>query len=224
MAAMKKGRQVLVMLHRTSQQWSNMNTIPILAQKSWSQHVQVVSLGVRNFDLRQYSSIVAPQTKDIPTTRDEINALQAQRHHQRPGPESLDTALHNLNLNVQRTGRVLEYDVSRIFNMIKVNGGCTPNQALLILRCCGSALVDVPMNERHKIALELWTFCESNGMSLDTSHYNAVLKVNIENEQQFVPAEFLARMEAKGMEPNRVTYQHLIAKYCQVCLLKKEQI
>lgn len=49
---------------------------------------------------------------------------------------------------------------------------------------------------------------------MDVSHYNALLRVYLENEHPFSPTEFLAEMDARGIEPNRVTYQRLIARYC----------
>ncbi|KAG4079720.1 hypothetical protein HA402_006753 [Bradysia odoriphaga] len=50
---------------------------------------------------------------------------------------------------------------------------------------------------------------------MDITHYNALLRVYLENEHPFSPTEFLADLEAKGIEPNRVTYQSLISRYCQ---------
>lgn len=50
---------------------------------------------------------------------------------------------------------------------------------------------------------------------MDISHYNALLRVYLENEHDFSPAEFLQELDKKGVEPNRVTYQRLITRYCQ---------
>lgn len=50
---------------------------------------------------------------------------------------------------------------------------------------------------------------------MDISHYNALLRVYLENEHPFTPTEFLADLETNGIEPNRVTYQRLISRYCQ---------
>lgn len=50
---------------------------------------------------------------------------------------------------------------------------------------------------------------------MDISHFNALLRVYLENEHSFSPTEFLANLEHKGIEPNRVTYQRLISRYCQ---------
>lgn len=51
---------------------------------------------------------------------------------------------------------------------------------------------------------------------MDISHYNALLRVYLENEHSFSPTEFLRELEMVGIEPNRVTYQRLIARYCQL--------
>lgn len=50
---------------------------------------------------------------------------------------------------------------------------------------------------------------------MDISHYNALLRVYLENEHKFNPTEFLQDLTSKGVEPNRVTYQRLIARFCQ---------
>lgn len=50
---------------------------------------------------------------------------------------------------------------------------------------------------------------------MDISHYNALLRVYLENEYDFTPSDILADLEKRGLEPNRVTYQRLITRYCQ---------
>ena len=47
---------------------------------------------------------------------------------------------------------------------------------------------------------------------MDISHYNALLRVYLENEHPFSPSEFLSYLRARGVEPNRVTYQRLISR------------
>ena len=50
---------------------------------------------------------------------------------------------------------------------------------------------------------------------MDVSHYNMLLKVNLENDHEFSPTEFLAWMDGKGVTPNRVTYGYMIARFCR---------
>lgn len=38
----------------------------------------------------------------------------------------------------------------------------------------------------------------------DVSHYNALLKVYLQNEHKFSPTDFLAKMEGANVQPNRV--------------------
>lgn len=45
----------------------------------------------------------------------------------------------------------------------------------------------------------------SLGEQYDVSHYNALLKVYLQNEFKFSPTDFLAKMEAANIQPNRVS-------------------
>lgn len=45
------------------------------------------------------------------------------------------------------------------------------------------------------------------GAVYDVSHYNALLKVYLQNEHKFLPTDFLAKMESANVQPNRVSYQ-----------------
>ena len=68
---------------------------------------------------------------------------------------------------------------------------------------------------RTKLVQEIWSTLNKLNVPMDVSHYNALLRVYLENEHPFSPTEFLGDLESKGIEPNRVTYQRLIARYCQ---------
>lgn len=110
---------------------------------------------------------------------------------------------------------MLPGDIHGVFRLMQTQQECTSNQALMVLRCCGDFLTDLKADQRQKLVTEMWAFFEKMGIALDTSHYNALLKAQLENENDFVPTDFLAWMEKQGVSANRVTYQHLIAKYCQ---------
>uniref|UniRef100_A0A8D0GIQ4 Leucine rich pentatricopeptide repeat containing n=1 Tax=Sphenodon punctatus TaxID=8508 RepID=A0A8D0GIQ4_SPHPU len=60
----------------------------------------------------------------------------------------------------------------------------------------------------------MWDKLQQLGAVYDISHYNALLKVYLQNEHKFSPTDFLAKMENDNVQPNRVTYQRLIAAYC----------
>uniref|UniRef100_A0A8D0D7B0 Leucine rich pentatricopeptide repeat containing n=1 Tax=Sander lucioperca TaxID=283035 RepID=A0A8D0D7B0_SANLU len=129
--------------------------------------------------------------------------------------QQFDWALAKLDSSVRRTGRITKTLLLRIFHDICRTGYPSGNQALLLLRSCGSLLPEVPLEERSELAHRVWEKLQELGAQYDVSHYNALLKVYLQNEFKFSPTDFLAKMESANVQPNRVTYQRLIAAYCQ---------
>ncbi|XP_029377167.1 leucine-rich PPR motif-containing protein, mitochondrial [Echeneis naucrates] len=129
--------------------------------------------------------------------------------------KQFDWALAKLDNSVRRTGRITKTLLLRIFHDICRAGYPSGNQALLLLRSCGSLLPEVPLEKRTELAHRMWEKLQELGVQFDVSHYNALLKVYLQNEFRFSPTDFLAKMEAANVQPNRVTYQRLIAAYCQ---------
>uniref|UniRef100_A0A8C9W1I5 Leucine rich pentatricopeptide repeat containing n=1 Tax=Scleropages formosus TaxID=113540 RepID=A0A8C9W1I5_SCLFO len=125
-----------------------------------------------------------------------------------------DWALDLLDRSVRRTGRITKQLLLRVFRDI-CRGHPSGNQALLLLRSCGSLLSEVNLPERSALAHQIWDKLQELGVTYDASHYNALLKVYLQNSFKFSPTDFLAKMEAANVQPNRVTYQRLIAAYCQ---------
>uniref|UniRef100_A0AAY4D2B9 Leucine-rich PPR motif-containing protein, mitochondrial n=1 Tax=Denticeps clupeoides TaxID=299321 RepID=A0AAY4D2B9_9TELE len=156
--------------------------------------------------LRQYG--VAPQQQGV--SKDEASiGLRTKQAQQ------FDWALAKLDSSVRRTGRVTKTLLLRIFHDICRTGYPSGNQALLLLRSCGSLLPEMPLAERTELAHRIWDKLQELGASYDASHYNALLKVYLQNEHKFSPTDFLAKMEEASVPANRVTYQRLIAAYCQ---------
>ncbi|NXI54137.1 LPPRC protein, partial [Chloroceryle aenea] len=125
-----------------------------------------------------------------------------------------DWALNKLDNSVRKTGRIPKTLLLKIFNEMCKTGCPGSNQTLLLLRSCGALLPEVLSPERTELAHMIWDKMKELGAVYDTSHYNALLKVYLQNEHRFSPTEFLARMEEANVQPNRVTYQRLIAAYC----------
>ncbi|NWS58565.1 LPPRC protein, partial [Chunga burmeisteri] len=125
-----------------------------------------------------------------------------------------DWALNKLDNSVRKTGRIPKTLLLKIFHDICKTGNPGSNQTLLLLRSCGALLPEVLSPERTELAHMIWDKMKELGTVYDTSHYNALLKVYLQNEHKFSPTEFLARMEEANVQPNRVTYQRLIAAYC----------
>uniref|UniRef100_A0A671LHB1 Leucine-rich PPR motif-containing protein, mitochondrial-like n=1 Tax=Sinocyclocheilus anshuiensis TaxID=1608454 RepID=A0A671LHB1_9TELE len=130
--------------------------------------------------------------------------------------QQFDWALAKLDSSVRRTGRVTKTLLLHIFHDICRTGYPSGNQALLMLRSCGSLLPEVPLVERIELSQRIWDKLQELGATYDVSHYNALLKTYLQNEFRFSPTDFLAKMEAANVQPNRVTYQRLIAAYCEV--------
>ncbi|XP_019715884.1 leucine-rich PPR motif-containing protein, mitochondrial [Hippocampus comes] len=129
--------------------------------------------------------------------------------------QQFDWALAKLDSSVRRTGRITRTLLLRIFHDISRAGYPSGNQALLLLRSCGSLLPEMGLDERTELAHRIWEKLQELGAQYDVSHYNALLKVYLQNEFKFSPTDFLAKMESANVLPNRVTYQRLIAAYCQ---------
>uniref|UniRef100_A0A8C2J2N1 Leucine rich pentatricopeptide repeat containing n=1 Tax=Cyprinus carpio TaxID=7962 RepID=A0A8C2J2N1_CYPCA len=156
---------------------------------------------------RQYG--VVPEQRGL--VKDEPSVVVRSKQAQQ-----FDWALAKLDSSVRRTGRVTKTLLLRIFHDICRTGYPSGNQALLMLRSCGSLLPEVPLAERIELSQLIWDKLQELGATYDVSHYNALLKTYLQNEFRFSPTDFLAKMEAANVQPNRVTYQRLIAAYCEV--------
>ncbi|XP_070590637.1 leucine-rich PPR motif-containing protein, mitochondrial [Erythrolamprus reginae] len=147
-------------------------------------------------------------------------AAQENRDVQEPLPiqqkqiQFFDWAFNKMDNSIRRHGCITKSLITDIFHDACKTGFPNGNQALLLLRSCGSLLPELPPDERTALAHNMWTKLKSAGVVFDISHYNALLKVYLQNEYDFSPDEFLAKMEEANVEPNRVTYQRLIAAYC----------
>jgi len=127
----------------------------------------------------------------------------------------MDRKLYMIDMDVRRTGRAMSYGVDQILNTVRQYKRCSPNQALLILRCCGSVLVDLSSSQRTALMTETLDILSAvPELKFDVSHYNAMMKAHIENENYSIASDFLSEMENANVAPNRVTFQHLVGMYC----------
>ncbi|KAH0515163.1 Leucine-rich PPR motif-containing protein, mitochondrial [Microtus ochrogaster] len=142
--------------------------------------------------------------------------LQEEPAPVRRNNSQFDWALMRLDNSVRRTGRITKGLLQKVFDSTCRSGSPGGNQALLLLRSCGSLLPELSLAERTEFAHKIWDKLQTLGTVYDVSHYNALLKVYLQNEHKFSPTDFLAKMERANIQPNRVTYQRLIAAYCDV--------
>uniref|UniRef100_A0A670XQ10 Leucine rich pentatricopeptide repeat containing n=1 Tax=Pseudonaja textilis TaxID=8673 RepID=A0A670XQ10_PSETE len=147
-------------------------------------------------------------------------AVQENRDVQEPFPiqqkqiQFFDWAFNKMDTSIRKNGCITKSLLEDIFHDACKTGFPNGNQALLLLRSCGSLLPELPPHERTALAHTMWTKLKGAGVVFDVSHYNALLKVYLQNEHDFSPEVFLTKMEEANVQPNRVTYQRLIAAYC----------
>ena len=214
MAAVRSGRLLLQTFHRTRRSIFATSNLKSTGLSRWDgQKIKILSLGENMQCHRLLSASVSPKQNGA----NETEAVDDEVISRGITSKTVDAKLHTVNLFCQRTGRILEKDVSELVNLIQNFEILTPNQALFALRCCSSLLVDVQDDLRHSRYLEpLWNTIKSRDITLDASHYNMLLKAYLDNNTQFSPVEILGELASKQLEPNRLTYQLLIQKYCQV--------
>lgn len=129
--------------------------------------------------------------------------------------ESLEPLLQKLDTEVRRYGRITKKDIDEVFDEIRSRNDITSSQSLLVIRCCGELVPEELPEQRTLLVQKIWSVLTERGIPMDISHYNALLRVYLENEHRFSPAQFLEELEKKGLQPNRVTYQRLMWRYCQ---------
>lgn len=121
----------------------------------------------------------------------------------RSNGESLERTLRRLDQDVRRVGRISRRDIEDILEEIKSTRSASSSQSLLVIRCCGNLVPEELPEIRTALVQEIWKTLNNLNVPMDISHYNALLRVYLENEHEFSPSEFLAELEAKGVEPNR---------------------
>ncbi|XP_062545497.1 leucine-rich PPR motif-containing protein, mitochondrial [Armigeres subalbatus] len=129
--------------------------------------------------------------------------------------QGLDKSLKRIDEDVRRSGRISRRDLEDVLEEIRMNRSATSAQSLLVIRCCGNLVPEELPEVRTALVQEIWKTLNNLNVAMDVSHFNALLRVYLDNEHPFSPTEFLADLAAKGIEPNRVTYQRLISRYCQ---------
>ncbi|XP_013372996.1 PREDICTED: leucine-rich PPR motif-containing protein, mitochondrial [Chinchilla lanigera] len=156
-------------------------------------------------------AIVAEEKNDFLDENTSRRNTSSRRH-----PGQFDWALMTFDNSVRKTGRITKRLLQKVFDRTCHSGNPGSNQALLLLRSCGSLLPEISLKERTDFVHEIWNKLQKLGTVYDVSHYNALLKVYLQNRYEFSPTDFLAKMEEANVQPNRVTYQRLIAAYCNV--------
>jgi len=89
------------------------------------------------------------------------------------------------------------------------------SQALLAIRLCGSTLIQEVPSVRSSMVSKIWSLLQSKEIKITVVHYNALLRVHLENGHKFCPDQVLEEMKIEGVTPDKETFQCLISRYCQ---------
>ncbi|XP_070788465.1 leucine-rich PPR motif-containing protein, mitochondrial [Pituophis catenifer annectens] len=172
------------------------------------------SAALRRFNSNPSRAFLMYPTRLFAIAVQENRDVQEQLPIQQKQIQFFDWAFNKMDSSIRRHGCITKSLLEDIFHDACKTGFPNGNQALLLLRSCGSLLPELPPLERTALAHTMWTKLKGAGVVFDVSHYNALLKVYLQNEHDFSPDEFLTKMEEANVQPNRVTYQRLIAAYC----------
>lgn len=135
----------------------------------------------------------------------------------------LERSFTHFELRAQRSERVIERDYVKTFDKFtKATQKHSSPQDInnislymaILLRSCGSLMLDTPPKGRELLADNLWTFIKENNLPIDISHYNSLIKILNENGTNFDPTTMLEEIKAANLTPDRITYQRLIERSC----------
>ncbi|XP_035225379.1 leucine-rich PPR motif-containing protein, mitochondrial-like, partial [Stegodyphus dumicola] len=129
--------------------------------------------------------------------------------------KEIDKDLSNIDWTIRRSGRINRRTVESVFLKMK-NAELSSHSAthgLYLLRCCGRILEEAP-SKRIELANEIWNTLIKLGCSFDIRHYNSLLRIYLDNNHHFSPTDFLSKLDADQIQPDKVTYLYLMEKYC----------
>ncbi|XP_031850051.1 bicoid stability factor isoform X2 [Nomia melanderi] len=88
------------------------------------------------------------------------------------------------------------------------------NDAFLLLQCCNKILDCLPA-ERLEFGQYVWDYLSTCNVSWTVHHYNELLQLYLNNDKDFSPEDFIAKMLNENIRPNNYTYESCIQYYCE---------
>ena len=110
-------------------------------------------------------------------------------------PEHLET---ELNKKLKRQGFFRAEEVLAFFEALKNRGHCSGRQAKFLIGSFGSRMSLDRAGRKMNALEEIWKTLPFLGVVYTVEHYNAALRVLIENEESFSPIQVLLEMESQG--------------------------
>ncbi|XP_071164107.1 leucine-rich PPR motif-containing protein, mitochondrial-like isoform X2 [Mytilus edulis] len=105
--------------------------------------------------------------------------------------------------------------IQNCITMFQEKGLDNIEDGMFVLRSTGEPLSQLHPDNRMKYTDLIWECIQKSGLPLQTSYFNNLLMVYLENQHKFSPPDILTEMDKAGLKPNRVTFQLILAHYCE---------
>jgi len=119
-------------------------------------------------------------------------------------------------------GRVSKSEIEIMIQEIEITEACDAtmnllsSQALLAIRLCGNTLDQEVPSVRSDLVSKIWSLLDEKKIPVSEVHYNALLRVHLENGHNFDPGQMLEDMDSRNdINPDKETFQCLISRHCQ---------
>ena len=178
-----------------------------------------ISRSIRQFYFHQASQLRVSSRSisrsNIPQSYNHASVARKIEYEKNNLDEVSSRYFKKLETDISNSRRVQRYEIESLLRVVELSGRCDYNQTMLIIKSCGEILVDVDMNERSRILQQCLDVFARAGVSLDISHYNAILKVHLDNHSALDINKFLQNLEKNGKTPNRLTLRYCHSLACQ---------
>ncbi|CAK9831471.1 Leucine-rich PPR motif-containing protein, mitochondrial [Anthophora retusa] len=104
-------------------------------------------------------------------------------------------------------------EIASIINHIDSAYVIDGHEVLLLLKCCNKVMDCLP-SDKVKLGEYLWSTLSACNFSLNVNHYNALIKLYLQNEWDFSPQKLLFDMKNNEIYPDGETYQLCVEHYC----------
>ena len=94
-------------------------------------------------------------------------------------PETINRYFEKLDKDLRIENRVMKHEIENLLRLVEKSEKCSFKQALLIIKACGEALVDLDNASRLDILTRALAVIDECGVKLDIMHFNTLLKVNL---------------------------------------------
>ncbi|VDI05406.1 leucine-rich PPR motif-containing protein, mitochondrial [Mytilus galloprovincialis] len=144
----------------------------------------------------------------------EKNEQQQERTFRTRQPVS-DQPMQALGDFVHQYRRSRQDYIQNCITMFQEKGLDNIEDGMFVLRSTGEPLSQLHPDNRMKYTDMIWECIQKSGLPLQTSYFNNLLMVYLENQHKFSPPDILTEMDKAGLKPNRVTFQLILAHYCE---------